>query len=73
MATLLEKAQEIKTMRHRRHAYDEEQQELAIAFLRGEVSCNQISKVMNLKGGNIQQFTWGAIVAAYKAGKIIIK
>lgn len=76
--TLLQKAQEYQPKPRYKQARkgkwaSEEGQDLAIAYLQGEVGFKAAAHVVNAVGSNFYNFFTTAIRAAYREGRIKVK
>ena len=71
--TLLEKAKRVKIkVGGRKASRTDEEIELVLGYLRGEVTYMQIMSVMVMKNGSVSNFIGSAIIVAYRKGRIKI-
>jgi len=71
--TLLEKAKEVSSHNNNITNIGEEEKELALAYLRGEINSKQIRVAMNKEGIQFYSFIVRAVRELIKEGKIILK
>ena len=73
MTTLLETAKQVKLSERSNSPYGQEEAELAVAWLRGEIRGIQVSKALDVKTssrGSVYCFLACALKAAYQKGLI---
>lgn len=73
MKTLLQKAKELPVeFQKRKVRRTEEEIDIVLAFLKGEISNKQLAQVTGKHTGSTTQFIGSALLAAYRKGKIKI-
>lgn len=74
MKTLLEQAKEVELEREEKNSEGtEEQLEIVLAYLRGEIRAKQATRVLGVNGGALEPIISRNLKWAYRTGRLIQK
>ena len=68
--TLLQKAKEVKGGRNKFPKVSDEEIEIAVAWMKSEITFTQLKGVINKKGSNLYNFLATRLKEAHRRGKI---